>query len=66
VIETDMTSGVKEKYDHLLNETDLVVQKRWGKPEDIGKCVAALARGDVPYATGQVINQDGGLTMVRL
>jgi 3-oxoacyl-[acyl-carrier protein] reductase len=66
VIETDMTSGVKEKYDHLLNETDLVVTKRWGKPEDIAKAVAALARGDVPYATGQVITQDGGLTMVRL
>jgi len=66
VIETDMTSAVKDKYDHLLNETELVVQKRWGKPEDIGRCVAALARGDMPYATGQVITQDGGLTMVRL
>lgn len=66
IIETDMTAGVKQKYDKLLHESDLVVQKRWGRPDDIGRCVTALARGDVPYATGQVINQDGGLTMVRL
>jgi len=66
IIETDMTAGVKEKYDRLLTETDLVVEKRWGRPEDIGRAVAALARGDLPYATGQVITQDGGLTMVRL
>jgi NAD(P)-dependent dehydrogenase (short-subunit alcohol dehydrogenase family) len=66
IIETDMTAGVKEKYDRLLNETDLVVEKRWGRPGDIGRAVAALARGDLPYATGQVITQDGGLTMVRL
>lgn len=66
VIETDMTAAVKAKYDHLLRDADLVVQKRWGRPDDIGRCVAALARGDVPYATGQVIRQDGGLTIVRL
>jgi len=65
IIATDMTSGVKEKYDKLF-EQGLTLNKRWGQPKDIGKCVASLARGDLSYATGQVINIDGGLTQVRL
>ena len=65
VIATDMTSGVKEKYDKLIGE-GLTVQDRWGFPEDIGKAAAALARGDFPYSTGQVIMVDGGLTLPRL
>lgn len=62
---TDMTSGVKAKYDKLINE-GLVPQNRWGVPEDTGKVVCALARGDLPYSTGQVIMVDGGLTIPRL
>lgn len=62
---TDMTSGVSEKYDKLI-EDGLCVTKRWGYPEDIGKAVAGLARGDFPYSTGQVIMVDGGLTLPRL
>ncbi len=66
IIKTDMTEAVTEKYDRLIAETDLLVQKRWGLPEDIGKIVAAMARGDLPYATGQAIYADGGLTLDRL
>jgi len=66
IIKTDMTSGVTEKYDNLINNTELLVEKRWGLPEDIGKLAAAMARGDMPYASGQVIYVDGGLTMNRL
>jgi NAD(P)-dependent dehydrogenase (short-subunit alcohol dehydrogenase family) len=65
VIATDMTSGVQEKYDRLI-EGGLTVQKRWGTPEDIGKAVAALSRGDFPYSSGSVIMVDGGLTVPRL
>lgn len=65
VIATDMTSGVKEKYDKMFSE-GLAVQKRWGMPEDIGKAAAGLARGDFPYSTGQVIMVDGGMTLQRL
>ncbi|MGK7396171.1 MAG: 3-ketoacyl-ACP reductase [Candidatus Cyclobacteriaceae bacterium M3_2C_046] len=65
IIATDMTSGVKEKYDRLIDQ-GLTVQKRWGYPEDIGKTVAALVRGDLPYSTGSVIMIDGGLTINRL
>lgn len=65
VTATDMTSGVKEKYDKLIAE-GLTVTPRWGYPEDVGKAVAALASGDFPYSTGQVIHVDGGLTLPRL
>jgi NAD(P)-dependent dehydrogenase (short-subunit alcohol dehydrogenase family) len=66
IIKTDMTNGVTEKYDDLINNTELLVEKRWGLPEDIGKLAAAMARGDVPYATGQAVYVDGGLTLNRL
>jgi 3-oxoacyl-[acyl-carrier protein] reductase len=65
IIETDMTSGVKAKYDKLI-EDGLLVQKRWGQPEDIAKAVSMMARGDIGYSTGQVIMIDGGLTVERL
>jgi 3-oxoacyl-[acyl-carrier protein] reductase len=65
VIYTDMTTGVKEKYDKLIEE-GLCVQQRWGLPEDVGKAVASLANGDLTYSTGQVIMVDGGLTIPRL
>lgn len=65
IIETDMTSGVKEKYDKLIEE-GLCVQKRWGQPQDVGKVVTSLAKGDFMYSTGQVIMVDGGLTIPRL
>ena len=66
IIKTDMTAGVTGKYDALISDTDLLVEKRWGLPEDIGKLAAAMARGDLPYATGQAVYVDGGLTMTRL
>lgn len=65
VIATDMTAGVKEKYDNLIGG-GLCVQPRWGTPEDVGKAVGALAAGGFPYSTGQVIMVDGGLTLSRL
>ncbi len=64
VISTDMTAGVREKYDRLI-AGGLLLQPRWGLPEDVGKAVAMLARGDVSYSTGQVIMVDGGLTVLR-
>ena len=65
IVKTDMTAAVQDKYDKLLAE-GLTVQRRWGLPEDIGKAVASLARGDFPYSTGQVIFVDGGLNVQRL
>lgn len=65
IIRTDMTAGVTDKYDRLI-EHGLTVQPRWGLPDDVGRAVTALARGDFPYSTGQVILVDGGLTLGRL
>ncbi|MBI1325531.1 3-ketoacyl-ACP reductase [bacterium] len=65
IIATDMTAGVREKYDRLM-EAGLVPQRRWGTPEDVGRAVAAIARGDLDFSTGAVIHVDGGLTLGRL
>jgi NAD(P)-dependent dehydrogenase (short-subunit alcohol dehydrogenase family) len=59
VIETDMTAGVRERYDRLIAE-GLTPIPRWGQPEDVGRAVAAVATGSLPFSTGEVINVDGG------
>jgi 3-oxoacyl-[acyl-carrier protein] reductase len=64
IIETDMTAGVKEKYDRQIAD-GLTLQRRWGLPEDVGRTAAALARGDLRYSTGQVVMVDGGLGVGR-
>jgi len=66
IIHSDMTDAVKAKYDAKIAETELLIQKRWGEPDDVGRAVAMLARGDLPYSTGQVICVDGGLSVQRL
>jgi 3-oxoacyl-[acyl-carrier protein] reductase len=65
VIATDMTSAVKETYDRRIAD-GLVPEARWGQPDDVGRAVCALVRGDLPYATGSVIHVDGGLSLPRL
>jgi len=65
VIRTDMTAAVTEKYDKLIAE-GLTIEPRWGTPDDVGRATAALIRGDVPYATGQVLHIDGGMLIPRL
>jgi NAD(P)-dependent dehydrogenase (short-subunit alcohol dehydrogenase family) len=65
IIATDMTAGVKEMYDTRIGE-GLVPDARWGQPDDVGRAVAALLRGDISYATGTIFNVDGGLSIPRL
>lgn len=65
IIATDMTKGVTAKYDALI-ESGLLLERRWGTPEDVGRAVSMLARGELPYATGAVLTLDGGLTVPRL
>ena len=65
IMATDMTAGVKEKYDKLLAE-GLVPQKRWGTPQDVGLAVKAILEGHFPFSTGDVINIDGGFHLRRL
>ncbi|WP_349435415.1 3-ketoacyl-ACP reductase [Pararhizobium sp. A13] len=65
IIRSDMTAGVSRKYDALITG-GLVPMKRWGEADDIGNIVAALASGGFGFATGSVINADGGLSIGRL
>ena len=65
LIRTDMTAAVTAKYDALI-EQGLLVQARWGLPQDVGRAVAMLVRGDLAYSTGQVVMVDGGQTVQRL
>lgn len=65
IIETDMTAGVKSKYESLI-DGGLLPIARMGQPEDIAKIVYALAEGLFAYTTGGVINVDGGFTLSRL
>jgi 3-oxoacyl-[acyl-carrier protein] reductase len=65
IISTDMTAGVRQMYDQRIAD-GLVPEARWGRPEDVGRAVAALVRGDLPYATGSVVHIDGGLSVPRL
>ncbi len=65
IIMTDMTAPVKGVYDKLIAE-GLAIQRRWGLPEDVGRAVAMLVRGDLTYATGQALIIDGGMTLPRL
>lgn len=65
IVDTDMTSAVKPKYDRLIQE-GLTPIARWGTPADVGKAVAAIAQDAFPFSTGEVINVDGGFHLRRL
>jgi NAD(P)-dependent dehydrogenase (short-subunit alcohol dehydrogenase family) len=65
IMQTDMTSGVKEKYDRMIAD-GLVPQGRWGTAEDVGRTVTALVKDAFSFSTGDVIYVDGGLHLERL
>ncbi len=66
VIATDMTSGVKAKYDKLILEQGITPLRRWGQPEDVGRAVRAIAEDRFPFSTGAVFDVDGGFHLHRL
>jgi len=65
IIRTDMTAGVSAKYDKAIAD-GLTPMRRWGEPEDVASCVAALASGAFQFATGSIIRADGGLSLPKL
>lgn len=65
IMETDMTKGVKGKYDAMIEE-GVVPQGRWGYPEDVGRAVRSLLEGNFAFSTGSVIHVDGGFHISRL
>lgn len=62
IIATEMTAPSKERYDVLFAAGRNPIP-RWGRPEEVARCVSACAAGELPYTAGQVIKVDGGLTI---
>ncbi|MDR2101355.1 MAG: 3-ketoacyl-ACP reductase [Treponema sp.] len=65
IIKTDMTAGVTEKYDSLIEAGTFPIG-RWGTPEDVARAVAAFAGDNFLYTTGNVVDVDGGFHIRRL
>jgi NAD(P)-dependent dehydrogenase (short-subunit alcohol dehydrogenase family) len=64
VIRTPLTAAVAAQYDLRIAE-GLVPMARWGEPQDVASAVSALAAGQMNFATGSVLNVDGGLSIQR-
>jgi len=60
LIRTPMTSVAQARFDTLLADGFTPIN-RWGLPEDVGRAVATLAAGDLPFSTGAAIQVDGGM-----
>jgi NAD(P)-dependent dehydrogenase (short-subunit alcohol dehydrogenase family) len=65
VIDTDMTSAVKDTYERRVAEQGLTLLPRMGRPAEVGQIIATLAAGALPYTTGHVISADGGMLVPR-
>ncbi|MBE7416770.1 MAG: 3-ketoacyl-ACP reductase [Ideonella sp.] len=64
IIRTDMTADVFDKYDGWVKNRGFPLA-RWGEPEDIGRAVAVIASGSLPYTTGHAFHVDGGIHIRR-
>ncbi len=65
IIRTDMTAVSAERLDAMI-AAGISPIPRWGEPADVGKAVATVATGGLPFSAGQVIYVDGGLILPRL
>jgi short-subunit dehydrogenase len=65
IVRTPMTAPAAARYDALIDD-GLVPQGRWGEAADVGRTVASLASGALPFATGEAVHVDGGLHIARL
>jgi NAD(P)-dependent dehydrogenase (short-subunit alcohol dehydrogenase family) len=66
IVDTDMTGPVRDRYDDLILNQGITPIRRWGRPEDVGRAVVAVAQDLLPFSTGQVIDVDGGFHLRRL
>ncbi|MFI4923747.1 MAG: 3-ketoacyl-ACP reductase [Vicinamibacteria bacterium] len=65
IVRTDMTAPAREKYERYI-AGDGVPLGRWGEPEDVGTTVATIARGLLPFSTGEIVNVGGGMHLHRV
>jgi NAD(P)-dependent dehydrogenase (short-subunit alcohol dehydrogenase family) len=64
IVLTEMTQPSRAKYDALI-AAGLLVEPRWGTPEDVARTVRSMAAGLLPYTVGQEVRVDGGLLLRR-
>ena len=64
LIATDMTAPVIAQYEERA-KAGLTLFPRVGQPEDMGRIIASLAAGKLPYTTGQAISADAGMLVSR-
>jgi NAD(P)-dependent dehydrogenase (short-subunit alcohol dehydrogenase family) len=43
----------------------MLVEPRWGTPEDVARTVRSMAAGLLPYTVAQAVRVDGGLLLAR-
>ena len=65
VIRTDINAGVREAYTRQIESGAISPIRRWGETDDVGKAVAGLVSGDIPFSTGGAFYVDGGLHVPR-
>jgi 3-oxoacyl-[acyl-carrier protein] reductase len=65
IIRTDMTAPARDKYDEFI-AADGVPLQRWGEPDEVGRTIATIASGMLPFATGEILNVGGGLHLHRV
>ena len=65
IIRTDMIAAVEQAYEEKI-AAGLLPQRRMGEPRDVAHAVRAIADGLLDYATGQVIDVDGGFHLRSL
>lgn len=66
IIRTDINASVRDVYTRQIESGGVVPFRRWGETEDVGKAVAGLVSGDIPFSTGGAFYVDGGLHVPRL
>jgi NAD(P)-dependent dehydrogenase (short-subunit alcohol dehydrogenase family) len=64
LIMTEMTAPSKAKYDRLIAE-GMLLEPRWGTPEDVARVVRSMAAGLLPYTVAQEVRVDGGMMLSR-
>jgi NAD(P)-dependent dehydrogenase (short-subunit alcohol dehydrogenase family) len=62
IIRTDMTKVSEARLDQLIKDGISPI-KRWGTAEDVAQTVATAAEGRLPFAVGQTLVVDGGLSV---
>lgn len=65
VIRTEMTLRSQDRYDALF-ASGAAPMPRWGSVEEVGRVVATMATGGLPYTVGVSVLVDGGIAMPRL